>query len=321
MRHLFIINPAAGGKKRDVAAEKSQIVELMDELGCDYEIYETVAPMDASEKVRREAIKGRQLRVYAFGGDGTLAECVHGAAGFSNAAVTQYPCGTGNDFLRIFGEKIKIFRNINALVHGETHPMDIIDVNGRKCMNICSVGIDARVGTDVHKYSRLPFISGTGAYIMSLVVNFIKGLNQKLTISTDQGEHNGVFALVCVCNGRFYGGGFNPTKTAPPDAGLLDVLIAGKVSRLKATVLLRDYANGSWAKHPQIIEYSQGRHVRIEGQKKLVINADGERLEAMKAEIRIVRGGVNFIYPMGCGRVAGSAANQNADIFTKNSNL
>ncbi len=309
MRHLFIINPVAGGKKRDVEAEKGRIAGLMEDLGCDYEIYETVAPMDASEKVRREAIKGRELRVYAFGGDGTLAECVHGAAGFANAAVTQYPCGTGNDFLRIFGEKIKTFRDIDALVHGETHPMDIIDVNGRKCINICSVGIDARVGTDVHKCSSFPFISGTGAYIVSLVVNFIKGLNQKLRIFTDQSEHSGVFALVCVCNGRFYGGGFNPTKTALPDDGLLDILIAGKVSRLKAAVLLKDYANGDWAKHPQIIEYSQGRHVKIEGQKKLVINADGERLEAMKADIRIIRGGVNFIYPRGCGNVMAPAAN------------
>ena len=31
--------------------------------------------------------------------------------------------------------------------------------------------------------------------------------------------------LVCVCNGRFYGGGFNPTNDARPDDGYMDVLI------------------------------------------------------------------------------------------------
>ena len=304
MRHLFIINPVAGCRRRDVSAEIQLIREVMDDLDQDYEIYETVAPMDAAEKVKREAIKGRELRVYAFGGDGTLAECAHGAAGFSNAAVTQYPCGTGNDFVRTFGSDAVLFNDLKALVHGRVRPIDLIDVNGRKCLNICSVGIDARVGTDVHKYSRLPFLSGSGAYIVSLVVNFIKGLNQRLTITLDQGIRNGTFALVCVCNGRFYGGGFNPSRTALPDDGLLDILIAGKVGRLRAASLLRDYAKGDYAKHPQVIQFSQGRHVLIESAKKMVINADGERLESSRADIRLFRQGVNLIYPRGCGQLS-----------------
>ena len=59
--------------------------------------------MDACRKIEQEAAAGQPLRVYACGGDGTLNECVCGAVGCDNVAVTHYPCGTGNDFVRCFG--------------------------------------------------------------------------------------------------------------------------------------------------------------------------------------------------------------------------
>ena len=62
--------------------------------------------MDAvrEDKVRRRRTRG-DLRVYACGGDGTLNECVNGAALLPNVAVTHFPCGTGNDFIRMFGDE------------------------------------------------------------------------------------------------------------------------------------------------------------------------------------------------------------------------
>ena len=101
MRHLFILNPVSGGMN-----DKEGLIRTINEAatrhGAQAEIYETVGPMDAAEKVKREAIKGQELRVYACGGDGTLSECVHGAAGYHNVAVTHFPTGTGNDFIKSF---------------------------------------------------------------------------------------------------------------------------------------------------------------------------------------------------------------------------
>ena len=114
MRHLFILNPVAGGKKTDKEAVRQKIRAVMAERGESFELYETVGIMDAAEKVKREAIKGDELRVYACGGDGTLSECAHGAAGFKNASVTHYPCGTGNDFVRAFGPDAALFSDLDA---------------------------------------------------------------------------------------------------------------------------------------------------------------------------------------------------------------
>ena len=56
------------------------------------------------------------MRIYACGGDGTLNEAVAGAAGFGNAAVTHYPMGSGNDFLRMFGPDACRFYDLRALL-------------------------------------------------------------------------------------------------------------------------------------------------------------------------------------------------------------
>lgn len=304
MRHLFIVNPAAGGKKSDKTGIKEKIESLMAPRGEDYELYETVGTMDAAEKVKREAMKGGPLRVYACGGDGTLSECAHGAAGYANCAVTHYPCGTGNDFVRMFGPDAALFSDMEALVEGTVAPMDIMDVNGRKCVNIASVGIDARVGIDVHKYSKLPVIGGVGGYVISLIVNVVKGINRHFKITVEGQELEGEFALISACNGQYYGGGFNPTRTAVPDDGALDMLIVNKVSRFTLARLLKYYASGQYAKYPEIIKYVTGRRLKVEDEKEFSVSIDGEAIYTKCANIRLIPGGVNFIYPRGCRKVS-----------------
>ncbi len=304
MRYLFIINPVAGGKKNDKSAVREKILQALAGREEPYEIYETVAVMDAAEKVKREAIKGDELRVIACGGDGTLSECAHGAAGFRNVAVTHYPCGTGNDFVRMFGPDARLFSDLDALLDGHPAPMDIMDVNGRKCLNIASVGIDARVGIDVHKYSKIPVIGGAGGYVISLIVNVIKGINRHFRIQVEGEQLDGRFALVCMCNGQYYGGGFNPTRTAVPDDGVLDILIVREVSRLTLARLLKVYASGGYAQHPEYIRYIPGRRIAIEDDREFSVSIDGEALRTKRAEFRLDRGGVNFLYPKGCRTVS-----------------
>ena len=181
MKHLFIVNPAAGGGDRtaEVAAQARRVLARR---CAEYEIYTTAGPMDAAEKVAAEAERSGELRVYACGGDGTLNECVNGAAGRENVALAHYPMGTGNDFIKCFGHDPERFRNLEALVEGEARPLDLIDCNGRAAVNICSVGVDARIGTDVHKYSGLPVLGGATGYVTSTAVNLFKGVGREMRV-------------------------------------------------------------------------------------------------------------------------------------------
>ena len=213
MKHLFIVNPIAGGKDKSMEvtlAVKKALRDSPDE----FEIYVTKAPMDAADKIRAEATGCDDLRVYACGGDGTFNECVCGAALLPHVAVCPFPTGTGNDFCRMFGEEKDLFRDLDALLNGSVHPIDLIDCNGRYSANICSVGIDARIGTEVHKYSNIPLIGGATGYVVSAAVNVFKGINRPMHVRCGDYDGNGEYALIAACNGRYYGGGFNPSLTA-----------------------------------------------------------------------------------------------------------
>ncbi len=298
MKHLFIINPIAG-KNTDPEALGEKIRAAMSGSKDEFEIYVTKAPMDAAEKVRGEASTGLPLRVYACGGDGTLNECVNGAAGHPNAAITHYACGSGNDFLRMFGNDAKLFTDLKALVNGRTLPIDLIDVCGRKSINICSLGFDARVGIGVHDFTKYPFISGTLGYVVSLLYHFVKGINRPLKIKLDNSELEGEFALVCACNGRYYGGGFNPVPDAEPDDGLMDVLVVKKVSRLRFAMLIGKYAKGHYAELSRYITHYRCTEISFESPETLGVNTDGEAVFSAAPVFRMEPGAINFIFPEG----------------------
>lgn len=298
MKHLFIVNPAAGGRDR-TAEVKAEAEKILSTRGEPYEVYTTKAPMDAAEKIARSAEENESLRVYACGGDGTLNECACGAVGRENVALTSYPAGTGNDFIKIFGGEAERFRDLPALVAGEVYPLDAIDCNGRCCVNICSVGIDARVGVDVHKYSRIPLIGGATGYVTSLAVNFFKGITDRLRVKCGGQSFEGEMNLICCCNGGYYGGGFHPVPEARPDDGLLDFLIVRGVSRLAILRVIGDYARGRYAKYPKLITHLRGGEMEIESERELVVNVDGEAMYAKRLHLRLLSGALNFVVPRG----------------------
>ena len=297
MRHLFVINPAAGGYKARRRTLRNEIQLIMDAYGEPFEIYMTRRPMDACEKIRRAAEHGEELRVYACGGDGTLNECINGAAGLSNVAVTHFPCGTGNDFIRMFGDEKERFYQLPELLRGQVRPLDLIECNGRYSVNICSIGVDARIGGDVHKYSKIPLIGGAAGYVISAIVHFVKGINSEMTLEWDGKQESGQFALLCVCNGQYYGGGFHPVPEARPDDGVFDGVVVRKVSRLTFARLIGKYAKGKYRDYPELLEPIRGQELRVTSQNVLQVNVDGEMIYGREIRFRMIPGGVNFIFP------------------------
>lgn len=299
MKHLFIVNPIAGGRKSDPEKVVKTIKDAMAHRDEQYEIYLTAGPMDACSRIEEAAKTEDDLRVYACGGDGTLNECVNGAACKKNVAVTVYPCGTGNDYIKIFGEEKQRFFDLEALISGEIRDTDVINCNGRYSANICSVGLDARIGVDVHKYSKIPVIGGATAYVVSTAVNFVKDITTQLAVKADGYERSGKTALVCACNGAYYGGGFHPVPEARPDDGVMDVLVVGDVSRFNFLTLIGKYATGKYAQLKKFIKHMRVTHLEIEGEEDMVVSVDGEAIYGKKIVFDLIPGGMRFIYPKG----------------------
>jgi YegS/Rv2252/BmrU family lipid kinase len=299
MKHLFIVNPVAGGSDKS-GEVRARVREAFQSRQEPYEIYVTRGPMDAARKIREEAESGERLRVYACGGDGTFNECVCGAALRENVAVCPFPTGTGNDFCRMFGEEKELFRDLDALLDGTERPIDLIECNGRYSANICSVGIDARIGTEVHKYSKIPLIGGATGYVVSAAVNMFRGIATMMTVRCGDFARTGMTTLVCACNGRFYGGGFNPSLHARPDDGIMDVYIAKKVNIVQFAALIGKYAAGRADELPAYVTHLKtGEDLEILFEKEDVVNVDGESLHTDRVHMRMVPGAMKLIIPKG----------------------
>ena len=299
MRHLFLINPTAGKGNRpdDIAGAVHEVM-----LGREgsYDIRVTERKGHAEALVRQAAQEsGEPLRIYAFGGDGTLNEVVNGAAGFDHAAITVSPAGSGNDFLKIFTTGAHRFRSLEALVEGRVVPFDLIECNGRLALNIASVGLDARVGVGVEQFKHLPLVSGPMAYILSLGANVVKGIAEPYTVELDGETLKGEFTLLAVCNGRYYGGGFCPVPEAMPDDGLLDFVLVKKVSRLRVAQLVWQYANGYGRHYPGLIRMARGREMSVRCDWPMMAQLDGEELRSNSLSFRLCAKKIGFICPDG----------------------
>ena len=307
MRHLFVINPAAG--KYDHTGEFTQkIREVFDRREEDYEILVSRAPGDCTRIVQAAAATGEELRVYACGGDGTLNEIVNGAAGHANVAVTHYPGGSGNDFIKIFSEPAA-FRELERLLDAQEASFDLIRCQqDHYALNVCSMGFDARIGTEIGKYKRLPLVTGSGAYILSTAVNLVKGVHEHYVVRIDDETFDARQSLICIANGRWYGGGFNPVPIAQPDDGWLDVLLVKKVSRLTVANVIGKYKAGQFEQLPNLIRHFRCKRVTVRCDRESEINLDGELLMSREAEFEVVPQAIRFFYPRGLTYRAKEAA-------------
>ena len=298
MRHLFIMNPYAG--KYDRSQEMLEKVRFtMAGRREEWAAVRTSGPGHAAQLAEEAARQGDPLRIYACGGDGTLNEVVNGAAGHPQVAVTHCPIGSGNDFLRMFGQDAGRFRQLDQLLDTPQTAMDLIDCNGRQSLNVCSVGFDARIGFGAADFKKLPLVSGQAAYQLSALRTIIRGIHLPYQVEIDGETMPGErFTLLCACNGRYYGGGFNPSPTAMPDDGALDFIVIPAVSRFTVLALIKKFARGEIGDIPQAI-LRRGRAMNVRCDRLTAVNVDGELVEGTDLSIRLSDQKVQFFYPAG----------------------
>ena len=297
MTHLFIINPAAGSRDRTEKYRRT-IEAVCGSRGLRYRIEVSQAPGHCRRLTREAAETGEEYRVYACGGDGTRNEVAAGAAGFDNVAITCFRGGSGNDFVKIFSDP-DAFLDLERLLDCQEAVFDLMRCNGEICLNICSVGLDARIGTDVSHYKRLPLLSGFRAYALSTVVNVVKGIGEHYAVDINGQHIDGRQTMICACNGRFYGGGFNPVPQADPCDGLLEVLVVKEVSRLLVPLVIGKYKSGRYAELPKLVQHFRTRELTVTCDGDTSINLDGELRMGKTIHIAVAEEKLRFFYPRG----------------------
>ncbi len=146
--------------------------------------------------------------------------------------------------------------------------------------------------------SALPLVSGTGAYLLSTGVNFIRGIHEHYVVDVDGQHFDGNQTLMCIANGRYYGGSFNPVPDAEPDDGLLDVLLVRDVSRATMLRVIGKYKAGHYAQLPGSSATSAaGGCIRCDRESE--INLDGELMMSRDVTFEIAPQSIRFFYPRG----------------------
>ena len=306
MKHVFVINPAAG--REDSLANLQALLASRK----DCEIYATKCQGDATSYIRArcEAHPEERVRFYACGGDGTLNEVMNGAVGFENASVGCYPCGSGNDFVKYFGGK-KVFRDLDALLCAREEWIDLMRAGDRYAVNATHFGFDSSVADTMRRVRRKKIIGGSNAYTTGVVVSLFKAMKNDCRVYADGELLNpkGKLLLCTVANGQYVGGSFRCAPRSLCNDGLLEVCLVHPVSIPTFLSLMGDYGKGTHLeerKFEKYIVYRRAREVRIEAPEGFIYSFDGELIEQNEFNVEVVPSAIRFAVPKGAVYLPGA---------------
>ncbi len=301
MKHIFILNPAAG-KKNAMAELEAQLKEKFS--GVDYEIYQTKTREDAISYIKTYCLlHDDPVRFYACGGDGTLNEVVNGAAGFSHASVGCYPCGSGNDFVKYYGGK-DAFLDLSAQLEAREEEIDLIRVGDRYAINATHFGFDSCVANVMMKVRRKKIIGGKRAYPTGILVALIKAMKNKCRVTADGELLNpkGTILLCTIANGQYVGGSYRCAPRSVDNDGKLEVCVVKPVSRVTFLGLMNYYKEGTHLSNPKfdkVLRYCRAEHVEVEAPDGFVYSFDGELIENNHFTVEVAHRALRFAVPKG----------------------
>ena len=314
MKHVFIINPNSGkAKSRDKFL--NTLKEKAGALHIDYDVYYTKAPGDGQKYVRELCMKhaagGETLRIYGCGGDGTVNEMANAVYGFDNVEVGIIPMGTGNDYVRNYGD-VADFLDIESQLLGKAKYSDLIGYRAEYegvltegyCANMFNIGFDCNVVDMTQRVKKWPLISGSMAYLIAVAIMFIKKKGADLRIQYEDGtSFDGKLLLSSVANGCFCGGGVKGAPQCKLNDGLMDVSVIKNISRFAFLTLFPSYAKGTHLEKEMVI---RNEIIRYTKERKLIIEANGDSLRLCtdgeittqkRVEFRMVPDAFKFIVP------------------------
>ena len=260
MKFIFIVNEKAGsGKYKKIVPNIERVCK---EEGYNYEIRYITESL-SGEDIARE-YKDEENIIYVVGGDGTLTRTLPGIVGTKNK-LGIIPSGSGND----------TYKAIKALPHGE-NVIDLGKINDTYFINVACTGLDAEVGNNVDVL-RNTIIPTSQLYNASIVYTFLSFKFKKVIFKTNIKNISSKYSIISICNGGYYGGGFNIAPKSQMTDGLLDIYYVEKMPKLKIIPLLLKLKKGKHEGKRRIHKF-RTNHIELEFEEKVTFNIDGEKL-------------------------------------------
>lgn len=296
MKKYFIIyNPSSG---KELAGLKTfRVAEtIMERKDIEFTFFATKKKGDGEQAAIRGCAENYDA-IIACGGDGTVHEVVNGIMKSScKTKLAIMPAGTVNDFAAQL--KIpKTYSSFASLLLKENYKtMDVGKINDDYFVNVVGGGAFMNIPHDVTIEAKT--ILGKYAYYFKAAIDVPGQLMKTYDISyeIDEVKYNINTLLFLVINSTGAGGFKKLCPKATINDGLLDIIIFEKANNADLLQIFTRVFNGQHITHPKV-HYYQGKNIKINCEKNIPIDTDGDLGGYVPAEISSVHQAIDILVP------------------------
>lgn len=301
LRLGVVINPTAGHGRG--AARGREVMAAVRHRG--HDVTDLSAPdlASATQHARQAVVEGLDALV-VVGGDGMTHLGANVVAG-TTLPLGIVAGGSGNDIARAMGlpqhDVQASVRRIETGLATGGRAVDAVlagppDYSAHEWyLGVLSCGIDAAANA---RANELTWPRGGGRYVRALasVLSGFEPYGYRIVMDDVVWESPGT--LVAVANTPWFGGGLKIAPDAELDDGLLDVVVAGPLSRRGVVRIFPGVYAGRHVRHP-VVEVFRTRTILIEhsaiGPRPPAAFADGERLGPLPLRAEVHAGAVRLL--------------------------
>ncbi len=293
MKHIFIVNPTSGNGFAKNAIPL--IKKIGDTKSLDYTILLTEYPGHARELAALYSIRENAC-LYSVGGDGTAYEILNGLS--DRVPMAIIPCGTGNDFYRIIVETIpsSLEERILETIEGRIVEVDYGLSNHTRFLNCTTLGFDAEINHLVNTTMKKTHLPANLMYLTAALSKLVNPPCHSIRLVIDGQLLEQKVLLAAMMNGRFYGGGFNPTPQADIQDGFFDLCLVEPMPRRRILQLIGKYMKGQHT-HFKECKILRGRHIIIDSDQPIVMQSDGEDFRDLHITLDLMRSALRLKVP------------------------
>jgi YegS/Rv2252/BmrU family lipid kinase len=264
------------------------------------DVWETQTSGHAIELARAAADLDYPV-VLAAGGDGTLHQVLNGLRLSQRPQLPilgVVPLGTGNDFARL----MQLHLHRTDWLRRQLAPPQAIDLGcirfgralgeTRYFINACSTGLGPEVVQRLASGSRA--LGAFVTYFIAIAQTFLANRPQPLTVTTDTFTWTGKMRVAAVANGKSFGNQIYIAPEARVADGRFNTFIAGEVTLLDFLKYLGQLKSQKTIRDPRI-QYGMATRVVLESPTRLWIEAEGELVCQLPAEITLLPAAQRFL--------------------------
>ncbi|WP_416334986.1 diacylglycerol/lipid kinase family protein [Anaerococcus sp. DFU013_CI05] len=297
MKKLFLISSNAGAT--EYYFSKNHIEEIYKTYNKEDEIIVKETKYAGHlEKIVKSFLKSDydDKVIILLGGDGSLNELVNLCYG-QDVTIGLIPTGTGNDFAKNFDYKnFTIEDTFNIL----KKPIDLIKINDKYCINVTSLGFDTEVLQKAYQYLKKDKSLGKRAYIKAVAdrIFHLTYNNLKIDLNLSDGSQihfKDEFLISAICNGSYYGSGFNPAPDAKINDGVINLVMAKRFPKYVLPSLILKYKKGKHQNSKYLSELKVKSGI-IRADKEFLGNIDGEIFKDKIIKFEVLPNAINWAY-------------------------